>query len=310
MTEVVLLGGLGFIGSHISRVLADAGYTVSVFDRPKPFPAHIHDLTGRMTHIAGDATDPDAVIDAIRTAHTVVDLVHSTVPASSMQDPAADIVQNVAAAVGWLRRLDETQVRRIVYVSSGGTVYGKPVQTPIPETHPTDPISSYGITKLALEKYVMLYAHLHGLKCQILRPANVYGVGQKLHIAQGVVGVMIHRALCGQPFELWGDGLTVRDYIYVTDMARAVESALAYDGDEQVFNIGTGAGHSVLDVIETVRGALGRDFEIFQKPAGGFSVPVNVLDSSRLQQATGWQPTVSFTDGIAQTVAWLQQTTG
>lgn len=308
MTQITILGGLGFLGGHISKALIDAGHDIRIFDRPKALPAHLQALEGRAEIIGGDANNPDEILRAIKDSHTVVHLIHSTVPASSMRDPAADVLQNVVSSVRWLERLDETQVKKLIYMSSGGTVYGIPQFTPITEAHPTNPISSYGITKLSIEKYVALFASMNNVDYRILRPSNVYGIGQKLTVAQGVIGVMIAHALRGEPFELWGDGKAIRDYLYVDDLARAMKLLLDYHGKERIFNVGTGEGHTVLDIMEMVQRATKTDLTIQHKPATGFAVPINILDASRLESAIGWQAQITFEEGVARTVAWLKET--
>ena len=255
--RVVVLGGLGFMGSHLCRALVAGGRAVRVFDRPRASPGLLGGLGSGLEIVEGDVARAEEVVDACADADVLVHLVHTTVPGSSMEDPAYDLTSNVVTSVNWLRRLGETKVRRLIFISSGGTVYGVPRTVPIDEDHPTDPISSYGITKLAIEKYVSAYASMLGIDYCIIRPSNVYGPGQRLHTGQGVIGVAADRALRGEPLELWGDGESLRDYLYVEDMAASVVSLLDYAGAERVFNASSGEGRSVLDIIETLREQLG-----------------------------------------------------
>jgi UDP-glucose 4-epimerase len=304
--RVVVLGGLGFMGSHLCRALPAAGYAVRVFDRPPAVREVVGDFARGMEIVEGDVARAQDVIDASADADVLIHLVHTTVPGTSMEDPAYDLTSNVVTSVNWLRRLNETSVRRLIFVSSGGTVYGVPRTVPIDEDHPTDPISSYGITKLAIEKYVSAYASMFGIDYFIIRPSNVYGPGQRLQTGQGVVGVMADRALRGEPLELWGDGESLRDYLYVEDMTASVVSLLGYVGKERVFNASSGVGHSVLDIVKTLREQLGFPPEIVHKPGRKFDVPANVLDFSRLRQATGWRPSVTLSEGVARTLEWLR----
>lgn len=308
--RVVVLGGLGFMGSHLCRALVARGYAVRAFDKLYASRELVADFEGAMEIVEGDVARAQDVVEASADAGVLVHLVHTTVPGSSMEDPAHDITSNVVSSANWLRRLGETGVRRLIFVSSGGTVYGVPRTSPIGEDHPTDPVSSYGITKLAVEKYVAMYASMHGIDYRIVRPSNVYGPGQRLHIGQGVIGVMADRALRGEPLELWGDGGSLRDYLYVDDMTASVVGLLDYSGPERVFNASSGEGRSVLDIIETLRERLGALPEVVRKPARGFDVPVNVLDSSRLGRATGWRPTVTLGEGVARTLEWLKSRRG
>ena len=255
--RIAVLGGCGFIGSHICRALVRAGRPVRIFDKVYAGRELARDIEGAVEIVEGDIARPDDVLGVVEGCDTVIHLVHTTVPGSSMADPAYDVESNVVATVRWLPRLAEAGVRRIIFVSSGGTVYGPPRGDLIDESHPTDPISSYGITKLMLEKYVAMYATMSGIGHLILRPSNVYGEGQRLHIGQGVIGVLADRALRGQPLEVWGTGQALRDYLYIEDFVAAVTRLLAYSGPHHVFNVSAGRGHSVRDIIATLRRELG-----------------------------------------------------
>jgi UDP-glucose 4-epimerase len=304
--RVVVLGGLGFMGSHLCRALLAEGMDVRVFDKLYASHALVEDIEDRLEVLEGDIARPDDVLGVLEGADTVIHLVHTTVPGSSMKDPEYDLSSNVIASVRWLSRLQETGVRRLLYISSGGTVYGLPRTNPIDESHPTDPISSYGITKLAIEKYVSMYAEMSGIDYCLVRPSNVYGVGQRLHIGQGVIGVLADRALRGLPLEVWGTGESLRDYLYVEDFVTAIMALLGYRGAERVFNISSGRGHSVLDIIAALREQLGFMPEVSYKSARGFDVAVNVLDSTRLHAATGWSPRTGLKEGIGHTIEWIR----
>jgi UDP-glucose 4-epimerase len=306
---VAVLGGCGFMGSHVCRALVAGGARVRVFDKVYAERKLIRDIEPEIEVFEGDIARSDDVLSALEGVETIIHLVHTTVPGSSMNDPAYDVESNVVSSARWLPRLGETGVRRIVFVSSGGTVYGPPRAVPIDEGHPTDPISSYGITKLMIEKYVAMYASMCGVGHVILRPSNVYGEGQRLHIGQGVIGVLADRALRGESLEVWGTGESLRDYLYVGDFVEAVTRVLDYGGPHGVFNVSSGRGHSVRDIVETLGRALGRAPEVVHKSARGFDVPANVLDSSLLRSETGWEPRVPLEEGVARVVAWLRRET-
>lgn len=148
---------------------------------------------------------------------------------------------------------------------------------------------------------------MFGIEYAVLRPSNVYGEGQRLQIGQGVIGVMADRALRGEPLELWGNGTTLRDYLHVSDMVAAVMRLISYRGTTKIFNVSSGVGHSVLDIIAILRSLLPNFPEVVRKPERGFDVPSNVLDSSKLRMETGWEPTVSLHEGIARTVEAMKQ---
>jgi UDP-glucose 4-epimerase len=308
--NIVVFGGYGFMGSHICRALVNAGWAVRIFDKTYAHRRLIADIESQVEIFEGDAARPDDALAALQGIDTVVHLIHTTVPGSSMVDPSYDVESNVVASVRWLSRLGETGVRRIVYISSGGTVYGIPHKDLIDELHSTDPISSYGITKLTIEKYLAMYCSLNGVRHLILRPSNVYGEGQRLHIGQGVIGVLADNMLRSEPVEVWGSGETLRDYLYIEDFVSAVLATVDYDGAESIFNVSSGIGHSVRDILSVLQRDIGRKANVVYKPPRGFDVPVNVLDFARLQRETGWRPRVSLPEGVARVVRWLRDKQG
>lgn len=305
--RVAVFGGLGFIGSHLCRALVNSGYSVRIFDRANESHELVKDFEHEIEIVAGDIGRLADVANALAGVTVLINLIHTTVPGSSMKDPAYDVTSNVANAARWLELLGESSVRKVIYFSSGGTVYGVPEKTPITEDHPTDPLNSYGITKLAIEKYVAMHARRFGIDYCIARPANVYGPGQRLHYGQGVIGIMASRALRGEVLEVWGEGTDLRDYLFIDDLVSAFMKLLEYRGPAHVFNVSSGAGHSVLDVIAALRPHIEPFPEVVYLPARHFDVPVNILDSTRLQNETGWQPTVDFAEGIRRTVEWLKR---
>jgi UDP-glucose 4-epimerase len=304
---VAVLGGRGFMGSHICRALVARGLPVRIFDKLYAGRKLVTDIESSVEIVEGDIARPDDVLAALEGADTLIHLVHTTVPGSSMEDPAYDVESNVVSSARWLPRLAETSIRRMVFVSSGGTIYGPPRNVPIAESHSTDPISSYGITKLMIEKYIAMYASLSAVDYVILRPSNIYGEGQHLNIGQGVIGVLADRALHGEPLEIWGTGESLRDYLYVEDFVTAVMHVMDYGGEHRIFNVSSGRGHSVRDIIDILSNVLGSKPEVEHKPARGFDVPINVLDSSLLRAETGWEPRVTLDEGVARVVAWLRR---
>ena len=303
---ISILGGLGFIGSHICRELVRRGHSVRIFDKLYASQELIDDFRTAVEIVEGDISRPEDVLGAIAEANIVINLIHTTVPGSSMDNPAYDVTSNVAAAANWLQHLGGTKVRKIFYISSGGTVYGVPEVVRITEDHPTNPVNSYGITKLAIEKYTAMYANRWGVDYCLLRPSNIYGPGQRLQIGQGLIGVLANRALRGERLEIWGTGEDLRDYLFIDDLVDGVMKLLSYDGPYRVFNISSGNGHSVLDIVSILRGQMDSLPEVVHLPDRGFDVPVNVLDSSRIARETGWQPLVDLESGVMRTINWIK----
>jgi len=196
------------------------------------------------------------------------------------------------------------RVGKVLFLSSGGAVYGIPRRTPVAEDHPTDPICSYGITKLAVEKYLRLYQHLYGLDYVAIRAANPFGPGQRPNAEQGVVGVFAWRILRGEKLVVWGDGSVVRDYFHVRDLARLCVAALASPATG-VFNAGSGTGRSLSELIVAMEERFGAKARVRYEPGRALDVPRIVLDISAARRTFGWEPQIGFAAGLDETRAWL-----
>jgi len=299
----LVLGGGGFIGSHLAQALADAGHRVRVFDRPQ---GRFLPLLKGCEVSTGDFLEPGDLERALTGTEVVCHLIATTVPKNSNEDPAADVAANVVGTLRLLELCRSRKVRRIVFPSSGGTVYGIPRATPIDEAHPTDPISSYGIHKLTIEKYLHLNQVLNGLDYRVLRIANAYGERQRTETAQGAVAVFFERILRGGALQIWGDGSVVRDYIYVGDVVQAFLRMLDYEGEHRIFNVGSGAGVSLNKLVDEIARVIGRRPAVEYTPARRFDVPVNVLDASLARKHLGWSAATPLSEGLRRTYDWMR----
>jgi len=304
--KCVIFGGGGFIGSAIADRLLLDGHSVRIFERPRVEPYRKFKASEQMEWVTGDFLSAHDVGSSIDGADAVLHLVSTTLPKSSNDDPIYDVQSNIVGTLQLLQAMVAHNVRKIVFISSGGTVYGIPKYMPIDESHPTDPLVSYGITKLAVEKYLHLFEHMHGIKTITLRVANPYGERQRVETAQGAVGVFLHRALSGTPIEIWGDGSVTRDYIHIGDVAEAFVRALAYSGPKNVFNISSGTGTSLNELIGMLEETLGKPIERRYLPARPFDVPVSVLSNALARTELRWSPSVSMQEGIARTAEWMK----
>lgn len=304
--RIVIFGGGGFIGSTIADRLLMDGHALKIFERPRVQPYRKFKATEVVEWISGDLSSTHDVSDAIRGVDAVLHLVSTTLPKNSNDDPIYDVQSNVVSSLHILNAMVSHMVRNIVFISSAGTVYGNPIYLPIDEKHPTNPVVSYGITKLAIEKYLQMYEKLHGIKAITLRVANPYGERQRVETAQGAVGVFLHNAISGVPIEIWGDGSVTRDYIHVSDVAAAFVKALHYTGTQRLFNVSSGVGTSLNELIGKLEIALGRTIERRYFPGRPFDVPVNVLSSELALHELNWKPTVSMQAGIARSIEWIR----
>ena len=303
-TDCLVLGAGGFIGIHLCRALLGAGARVHGFGRRLAYP----DATAGIRWTSGEFSDRAALARAVEGAELVFHLLASSTPESSNKDPLADLEANVAATLNLLEICRAAQTRKLVFASSGGTVYGVPERTPIGEHHPTDPISAYGVSKLAVEKYLGLYHHLHGLDYAVLRFANPFGPYQDPFRRQGIIAAMAQAALDGRPAEIWGDGLVVRDFVFAPDAADAFLHAACHQGPSRIFNVGSGVGRSVLDVLDAIGEIMGlARIERVHKPGRPADVPVNILDIGLIGRELGWAPATPWPDAMLATIEWLRR---
>jgi len=279
---------------------------VRIFERPRVEPYRKFNKREQVEWITGDFLSTHDVIRAIDGGDVVFHLVSTTLPKSSNDDPIYDVQSNVVGALQLFNAMVVCKIPKIIFISSGGTVYGIPKYLPIDEQHPTEPLVSYGITKLTIEKYLHLYERMHDIKTITLRVANPYGERQRIETAQGAVGVFLHRALTKMPIEIWGDGSVTRDYIHISDVVDAFTRAMEYAGQKSVFNIGSGTGTSLNELVFMLEDVLGRSVKHNYLPARPFDVPVSVLNNNLAREELHWTPTTSMQDGIKRTTEWMK----
>ncbi|MBZ9937685.1 NAD-dependent epimerase/dehydratase family protein [Mesorhizobium sp. BR1-1-16] len=311
--QCLVLGGGGFLGSHLVERLAAEGHAVRSFRRSSaaghsPLTDIHANPPGTIEIFSGDFLSKDDLTRALEGVDVCYHLISTTIASTSNADPTFDVGTNVLGSLRLLETAVAAGTKRIVFASSGGTVYGVPRTVPITEEHPTNPISSYGITKLAIEKYLHLYKSLHGLDYVALRLANPYGERQRLQAQQGAVAVFLGRALRGEEIVIWGDGEAVRDFVYVADVIDAlVAAAEPLRTDECVLNIGSGGGCSLNQILDAIETVTGRPTRRRYTPGRVFDVPVNVLDIAAAGRALGWAPKFQLEEGLRRFTAWIEQ---
>lgn len=300
--RILVLGGTGFIGSHIVDALLASGHHVKILGRTLKYThSEYPDL---VEFIQADFGDSLAVFEALTGVDIVIHLVSSTVPSSSNLAPVADIQSNLINSVKLFNAMHEMNVKKIIYFSSGGTVYGNPTQTPIPESHPTHPISSYGITKLAIENHLFMQQELYGLQSVVFRLSNPYGPRQGHLGSQGVIGTFLKQIMDGKVIKIWGDGSVIRDYIYISDAVSACMKAV--DSDiTGTFNIGSSCGHSLIDIVKEIEACTKRKAVIVFEKRRSFDVKEVVLDTTFAQRNLQWLPRHTLQQGIKLHHEWL-----
>lgn len=307
----VVLGGCGFLGRHVARHLLARGNQVSIVDisdyRSEDAEIDAPDVQ-RQDLMAATPADFDAIV-------AKADILHhyawTTIPQTANADPQADLHANLGVTIGLLEAMRRKGGGRMVFSSSGGTVYGRLQAIPVPETHPLAPITAYGASKVSAETYLNFYRDLYGIDTRIARIANPFGAGQHPARSQGLATTVVHRALSGAPIEIWGDGLVVRDFIHINDVAegltRLADAPAREPRIRMTYNIGSGRGASVNEIIASVERHVGHALAIERKPGRAFDVPVSVLDISAAKTDLDWSPALSLDEGVWRMISDLRE---
>jgi UDP-glucose 4-epimerase len=305
--KALVIGGNGFIGTHLVDVLLAANHKVKVLDL---YPSRYREPYPNVEYVVGDLGNHGEMHDAVQGMDWVFHLAYATLPQTSNEDPTYDVRSNVLNSLQLLEECRNSSVQKIIFISSGGTVYGVPKQTPIPEDHPTDPICSYGITKLTIEKYLALYQKIWDLEYVVCRVSNPYGPLQNPFAKQGAISVFLGNVMQNKPITIWGTGEVVRDYIYIEDTAKALLQAAEYKSDAdspRIFNIGGGHGTSLNQIVQEIKQIAGPKIEVKYTPARALDVPANVLDITRAKKYLNWAPETELGEGLRRTWDWINK---
>ncbi|MCE5340854.1 MAG: GDP-mannose 4,6-dehydratase [Planctomycetaceae bacterium] len=302
-----VIGGTGFIGSNLVPKLVSSGRFVKVIGRnPNPMVS----LPKNSEYYSGNYGDSRFLAKILKGVNEVIHLAYSSVPKTSYDDPIHDILNNLPETVQLFNLALKAKIKKILIVSSGGTVYGKIARSPASESVPTNPLSPYGITKLACEKYAMMFYEIHNLPVICVRPANAYGEGQKAFTGQGFIASAICSILQKKKIQLYGDTGTVRDYIHIDDLTNGILLALRSGKIGNCYNIGTGLGKNNIEILELLRPFAEKaklKIKIKKLALRPFDVPFNVLNFNKLKKDTGWEPKIPLSLGLQKTWDWFSK---
>jgi UDP-glucose 4-epimerase len=299
--KCIIYGGAGFIGSHIADILVNHNFSVTIFDKKYCSRKNIEHLADKITFIEGDFTNKIDIETSIKDHDYIIHLVSSTIPSDSNLNPFYDVESNLIPSIHLLNCCLNSKVSRVIFISSGGTVYGNPLSLPVSENHPTNPITSYGIIKLAIEKYLGLYNTLYGLDYRILRFANPFGERQNPKISQGLIAHLLYKIKNNNAIEIWGDGKTVRDFFYIKDGVRAVYLSMIDKSPCKIYNIGMGKGYSINQILNKFRKVLGLNFHVKYHAPRKFDVRKNILDITLAGKYLKWKPETDFNTALINT---------
>jgi len=304
--KVLIFGGLGFIGTNLTEELINRSeYVIFIFNIKNAI-IHNSDLLEKTEVYYGDFNNVEdfEFIFKEQQIDMVIHLINTNDPSSSNKNIIYDIKSNLINTINLLDIMLKYKCKNLVFLSSGGTIYGvSKDRKKKKETDSKNPISSYGIVKLTIEKYLQLYNKLFGLNYLILRPSNPYGEYHNSQ-KQGIINVILKKVFNGETVEIWGDGTVVRDFIYVKDLVKIIVDLIESKIQNDIFNIGSGKGYSINDIIEITQNEIG-NFKLEFKDARKVDVPYLILNTDKLERQLDLNLT-SIEDGIKKTSEWLK----
>ena len=303
-SKIAIVGGNGFIGKNLKSFLSDLDYHITVINRDM-----MKKSEKNISYLNFDIRSTEVLIEAVKDVRTVIWLAHTSVPSKS-DALNLDFENNICPVVNLLERAgDLPELKQFIYFSSGGTVYGDIKNNhPINETNPQNPISRYGFSKSIIEKYIIFLTRNQLFESIVLRPSNIFGPHQNMQKPQGIIGYALDAILNGKPLELYDGGAMIRDFIYVDDVADAVVKCITSEtkpGETSIYNVGSGEGHSIMQVISLIEEVSGSHLSLKNKTSRNFDCQYNVLDCSKLSTEKAWKPRTSLKDGIKYVYDWF-----
>lgn len=307
----LILGAAGFIGTNLTLRLLREKKKLFLFEREEAvFVSGVQRAIeeGRAYRISGSFLENMWMdrLSLLREVDTVYHLISTTCPTNSNRNTAAEIEENLVSSIRFLDACVEAGVLKVVFLSSGGTVYGKEHTGVCREEEEAFPITAYGVQKLGIEKILYLYRHMHGLDYRIVRLSNPYGPYQRPDGVQGAITTFTWRALRGEPIEIYGDGSVVRDYIYIDDAIEGILRIAEGHGSFRLYNLGSGTGRSLQEALQVIARVTAKMPQVIYKSGRSVDVPVNVLDISRFRQDFGPFEPIGLEEGVKRLVHFYE----
>lgn len=307
----LLLGADGFIGTNLALKLLfqDESNSLVLYDKPKKEYINLGELrhSGRIEIKEGTFSVKEDFDLLTSDVCEVYHLISTTIPSNSNEQIAKGIEDNVVVTAKLLDACVRNKVSKVVFISSGGTVYGIEGKMPVSEDAALNPISAYGMQKISIEKLLYLYKYMYGLDYRIIRLANPFGPYQKPNGIQGVIATFLYQALAGMSLKVYGDGTVIRDYIYIDDAIDSILNIVSYSGKEKVFNLGTGVGYSLNAIIDIISEVTEKKLNVQYVQGRKIDVPINILDMQRYRALIGEIRFKSVEEGIRNTIPYIQE---
>lgn len=301
---ILVIGGTGFIGSNLAVALQNLGHYVIVFSRGHP------SVLGRIKnveYVVGNISNHGEIDEVLEKVDYVFHFASSTNPKSSENDLVFDITSNLISSIHIMEACVRNNVKKIIYCSSGGTVYGIHDEMPLKESFTCEPISSYGLVKFGIENYLKYFNHKYNLDYEVLRLSNPYGIGQSYTGSQGIIAIFISRILSGDVIQVFGNGSITRDYIFIDDFTSLCVRLLTTTKKNNVINVGSGQGSSIADIIEQIEELTQIKAKVEYMPERKFDVPEVYLDIQIAKEIYDWTPKVELAEGLVKTIDWIKE---
>ena len=305
MANCLILGGNGFIGSHLAESLLHDGHNVTIFNSIKRVTSD-QNRSSKVKFIKGDFLKEKELNEALGDIDYVFHYISTTNPATSLRNPVYDIDSNVIGSVRLFQMCVKNNIKKIIFPSSGGTIYGEPINLPVKETDSQDPVNPYAIGKLMIEKYLYYFNYVYSIDYCVLRYSNPYGEGQNPTGLQGVIPIFLNKIKNGESPIVYGDGSMIRDYIYIDDAIEATLKAIDKKTNYRTFNIGSGKGTSINELLDIISDVVGSTINPIHEGSGENYISKIILDISRAKSEIHWEPKTDLHEGISRTWDWIK----
>lgn len=311
MSKILILGGSGFIGSNLTELLVNSCEKIIIFDQKNANYNNLNSIanSSKIKIIKGNFND-STIIEKIfdeNEIDIVIHLICSIVPGTPLNLVIDKMELNLNSTMKLLNIMQRKNVNKLVFFSTGGAIYGLNDQNINNENNPTNPINYYGWLKLTIEKYIQMCHNIYGLNYLILRPSNAYGKNQNIYGNQGIIAVTLGNLIQNKKIIIWGNGKIIRDYIYIDDLCKALFFLIKKNKWNNVYNIGSGKGTSVNEILEIIKKITGINFHINYTQSRKIDIATNILDTSKLKRDINWENLINLEEGIKIMWEWTQK---
>ena len=306
LQEVLLIGGMGYVGRRLQQPLMTAGYRIHVIDRRAPDEKEERDIEFHGCLLS----DESILRDVLPRCATVFYLASDSVPATTARRPSQEGERNLLPFLKFLDIFQDYSHTHLVYLSSGGTIYGNPESIPVHESSPVAPISYHGAGKAAIESFLHVCSNQCDSRITIIRPSNLYGPYQPYVPGFGVIRSMMEKLRRNAPVEIWGNGEIIRDYLYIDDFVAACLACMQFEKPQKryrTFNVSSGQSLSISQLCDVIEAVTERRLKRVYLPGRAIDVKSVILDYSRIKKELGWQPVVGINEGLKRTWQWMKK---